>query len=164
MARKPLPSQERLRELFDLDPMTGRLYNKVTRSSKAVAGQMTGSVRPDGYWTVYFDGRSYQQHNIVYKWVTGMEPPVILDHADDDKGNNAFWNLRPVTYNENVSKARGQEKTSGMPAGVVERTRKTCVRYEAKIVLDGKISYLGCFSTPEEASAAYQTVLKGGKL
>ena len=33
-------------------------------------------------------------HRLVWKWVTGEEPGVTIDHINRQRSDNRFWNLR----------------------------------------------------------------------
>jgi hypothetical protein len=79
----------------------------------------------------------------------------IVDHRK--KGtqlNNRLENLQIITQRINTTK----DKVRNLPTGVYfySRTKK----YLAKIYINRKYIYLGYFTTPEEASQAYQNKLK----
>ena len=80
----------------------------------------------------------------------------VVDHIDSNKLNNHLDNLQVITQRENTSR----EKTikSGLPTGV--NLNKISNRYVSSITINNKLNYLGTFSTPEEASNAYQQRLK----
>ena len=81
---------------------------------------------------------------------------LVVDHKDDNKLNNHIDNLQIITQRENNSKERTLK--SGLPVGVC--FRKDINKYRSQIYLNGKIKYLGCYNTSEEASNAYQNKLK----
>ena len=88
----PLPSQERLRELYDYSAITGQLYHK-SNSRRAKKGKEVGSVSR-GYLNTKVDGISYRVPRLIWMWVTGEDPgelTIELEHRQRD--NNAWHNL-----------------------------------------------------------------------
>jgi hypothetical protein len=79
----------------------------------------------------------------------------VVDHIDSNTLNNHLENLRVVSHRENMSK----EKTikSGLPTGVC--FDKSCNKYKAQIVINGKNKHLGRFKTIEEAQEIYKKEL-----
>ena len=110
----PLPPAELLREKFAYNPLTGELLRK--------NGKRAGTKRPNGYHQVTVGGRVYKQHRVIWKWIHGADPTGVVDHIDDNPGNNTAWNLQDITIRENSS--RTQSLQSGLPTGVVRVSRK----------------------------------------
>ena len=81
---------------------------------------------------------------------------LVVDHINSNPLDNRLQNLQIITHRKNCSK----EKTlkSGLPVGVYyyKRTGK----YMSRIGINGKLTYLGDYQTPEDASEAYQNALK----
>jgi len=159
--RANLPSQGRLRELFDYEPDTGRLLwkrrtgpgHKVGAHNARFAGKPAGSQAVRGsatYLVVECDGSPRYAHRIIYKWMTGDEPR-ILDHANRDTLDNRFANLRPATDTQNQGNKRGRNNRSGPAKGV----RLHAGAYCAFMTQRGKFIHLGRFKTLPEAQAAY---------
>ena len=145
-----LPSQEFLRERFDYDPESGILtwaYGRPGVSKGTVAGHPNKNGQ---FVQVMLDRKSYLVHRIVWKWMTGDDPPSLIDHINHDPHDNRWENLRLATPSENAQNCRGSGKYK---KGV---TKNTCgVTFEAKIRMDGKIYRLGNFRTEDEAHEAY---------
>jgi len=150
-----LPPTELLRELFCYDPLNGGLYWRVDKG-RAKAGDIVGNINSNrkGYRITKINGQVCLVHRLVYKWVTGEEPGPYLDHVDGNSLNNAFHNLEAVTNRENVVRAR---KDNGLPVGV----RKKGNRYIAGAHIDGRGCYIGMYTTPELAHAAYLEAVNG---
>lgn len=103
--------------------------------------------------------KSIQVHQLVASTFLGYKfqgHKFVIDHIDSNKLNNHIDNLRIITQRENTSKEKAIK--SGLPTGVY--LNKISNRYVSTITINGKITYLGIFSTPEEASNAYQQRLK----
>ena len=150
MTAKPLPSTDRLRELFDYSPLSGELVWRGGRRAGCVAGSDQNA---RGYKRVKVDKIQYQAHRLVWKWFHGVDPSGYIHHDRSDKGNQ-IWSLHDVSPRENCS----IEKTiaSGLPAGVHFFAGK----YVARLVIDGQPTYLGRYLTAEEAEQACQSKLQ----
>lgn len=125
---------------FLYDPETGKLWRE--------AGCAHGS----GYRTVLFRGRRHLEHRVAWFLHYGEWPNQQIDHINGNPSDNRIVNLRLATPSEN-SRNRGKppHNTTGFKG--VSRQRG---RYQALIRIDdGKNKFLGSFTTPEEASAAY---------
>ena len=97
----PLPSTETLYDTFSLDPLTGTLYWLISPAKRCAVGSIAGSF--DGeYFKVKLKGINYRLHRLIYKWVTGQEPGVCVEHLDDDPKNNCSWNLKDSTMQQNT--------------------------------------------------------------
>lgn len=178
MAELPLPSRERLRQLFEYDSRTGELFcwprpQSDFKSYKAWAvwkainltERRVGRKYRSGnhqYWVLCLtecerSNRHILQHRLIWKWVTGDEP-FMVDHRDTDGLNNAWSNLRLATKAQNrVNTVGVRNKASGLPRGVCHYGRW----FRAQIEVAGEKHWLGSFLTPEEASVAYQEAAKG---
>ena len=84
---KPLPPVQELRKRYSYDPITGVLTSLYT-------GQPIKAQHTDGYLYVRFGGHSYLAHRVIWKLMTGQEPPDELDHAKGQKANNRWRHLR----------------------------------------------------------------------
>jgi hypothetical protein len=161
---KILPSREYLLACFNYDPATGVLTWKrrprehfANKAGWAVfnnqfAGRSAGFLDKNGYRIIKL-GSAYKAHRLIWKWMTGEEPPNDPDHKDGDPNNNRWVNLRLANresqqWNTKVRK----DNVSGL-RGVHRRQNG---KYEANIWPSGKFRHLGTFDTPEEASAAVE--------
>lgn len=149
MKIKPLPSQERLQELFDYDPHTGVLRHKIDRSHNARVGMIAGTICNRGYMQVWVDRRRYLAHRIIFKWVTGRDPSCDVDHADCNTLNNAWSNLREASRYENRLNTRCY---GSIPFKGVGKNGK---KFMARIYIDRKAKYIGQYNTAEEAHEAW---------
>ena len=115
----PLPSVERLVELFYYDFADCRLHWRVSRTG-CRAGSVAGYQRKDGRNLTMVDGKLYYTHRLIYKFATGEEPNII-NHIDGNKNNNAIENLESNTQKHNCQ--RGVSRTVAaelpLPPGVI---------------------------------------------
>ena len=150
--KKPLPSQARLRELLDYDPLTGGLVWKFGRGGEAAGSP--ACYRMAKYLGICVDYEKYVAHRVIWVWMTGEDPgDMEIDHIDRDPRNNRWDNLRLADVGQNRSNVAARNKT-GLPKGVFPSSAK-CESYFARIQRNGKKHYLGTFNTPEEAHEAY---------
>lgn len=152
--RKTLPAVEDLRRLFAYDPETGALTTGIATKIRPV-GSVAGHITPTGYRRVIIgDNDRYLAHRIVWKLMTGQEPPEFVDHVDGNRLNNAWANLRgadQVTNAQNVARHR-RNKLGVKGVSVCGKTGK----FIAFIRAGGKNRYLGAFEDISAAEATYR--------
>ena len=148
-----LPTQERLKELFDYNPETGEFIRKIKTNGFSKPGSVAGSLNKGGYVKMSVDKRMYQAHRLAWMYVYGEDPGKLeVDHRNHIKNDNRIANLRLSTHIQNGYNREGFSKTGYK--GV--KFHKYSGLYEALITINKKRKYLGYFKTPEEASEAYQ--------
>jgi hypothetical protein len=155
MRGKPLPSRQRLNELFYY--RDGVLYNRADRGAKAKAGTPAGSKTSAGYMRVRIGGIEYQQHRLIWKLVHGEDPEQI-DHINGKPLDNRITNLRSVTHQENL-RNRKLPSNSGTGAQGVHWRKRDSV-WIAHIWIGGKQKYLGTFTNKQDAVAARKAAEK----
>jgi hypothetical protein len=88
--------------------------------------------------------------------ITGEDPGYSeVDHADGNRSNNAWHNLRLATRNENQYNKKTCSHSSTQLKGVVHEPRNSIRPWASLITFAGKRTHLGYYHTPEEAHAAY---------
>jgi hypothetical protein len=146
MKAKPLPSLEYLHSILEF--RDGVLYNKISRSSHAVASKRSGSPYANGYMSITIKSVKYLEHRIVYYMVHG-ECPEYLDHIDGDKTNNRVENLRPSTSSQNKCNTSVRaNNTSGVKGVSWSKVKR---KWTARVALHGKIK-CGYFDDKEVAA------------
>ena len=162
MAIKTLPSRALLHQLLRYDAETGDLIwlprsveifaTKhrhavwTTKHCGKVAGCIRRPVKGPAYRFIRIGAAQYQAHRLVWLYVHGGPVPDLIDHQDRDPLNNRLKNLRAATRAQNRANSRPSTKLG--IKGVYARGR----RFYA---MAGK-TYLGTFTTIEEAAAAYE--------
>ncbi|WP_261150829.1 HNH endonuclease [Serratia entomophila] len=99
------------------------LINKITRSSKAKAGMMAGSLNHDGYYHVMLKRGRYQAHRIIYEMFHGeISAGDLIDHIDGNVNNNRISNLRLASHRDNTVNSKKQKGRNDLPKGISEAT------------------------------------------
>jgi hypothetical protein len=104
----------------------------------------------------FYAARGSNQHTIrMHRVILGAQPGECVDHRNRDTLDNRRENLRICTDAEN-RRNRGKQcnNTSGFK-GVC--WNKRCHKWQARIMIDGNLINLGCFTIPEEAAVAYNS-------
>lgn len=123
----------------------GILYNKVTRNSRAVKGELAGATAGK-YRLITLQGKSFLLHRIAYYMANGNCPDYI-DHINNNPLDNRVENLREATvvqnqWNHGLNKAN----TSGIKG---LSWAKKSQKWLACIRCNGKNKNLGYFETKE---------------
>ena len=146
MKYKPLPTQERLKELFEYDEEQGVLVWKVGRG-RAQAGSVAGFTKRNSRVSIRVDRGDYEAHRLIWMLHYGEDPgDTMIDHKDENPSNNHIENLRLATHGQNVvnsSKIKGYY------------LNKVLGKFVAQITINSKQTYLGLFRTEAEARDAY---------
>lgn len=153
MARRTHPNQEELNRIFIYDKETGRLYNKIHRSSKALIGRESGCLHRTGYIRVCVNKTLYFAHNLIWIMNYGYLPNGMIDHKNGNKLDNKIENLREANDFENqYNRPAPKDNRSGYKG--VSFCRQTG-NWQSAIGYNGKRKHLGRYKTKEEAYEAY---------
>lgn len=134
-----------IRSLFSLDAQTGQLTSLIT-------GRKNKTKNASGYGTVVVRGKKYYAHRVAWLLHYGEWPKKQIDHINGDKSDNRICNLRDVSQAENAQNQR--RATQKSITGVLGAS--PCKgKFIAKLRINGKATYVGQFSTKEEAHEAY---------
>jgi hypothetical protein len=150
----------RLREVLHYDPDTGVFRWRVAKGSRACIGDVAGAIH-NRYQTINIDGRRYFSHRLAWLYMTGAWPVGQIDHANMDRGDNRWFNLRDATRARNDANRKAHANNPTGLKGVIWRRRQTLRPWEACITIDCKPHTLGYFDAREEAYLAYATAACG---
>ena len=155
--------EEIIRELLDYDPWTGELTWRSRRRdwfdtekdfkiwNIKHAGKPAGSIG-QGYRKVSIFHKRYQAHRLIWLWMTGEWPGQHMDHINHDRSDNRWKNLREATQGQNTrNMSPSLANTSGV-TGV--HWDKNSHQWVARIMVNGKLFWIGRFGTKDEAQAA----------
>jgi hypothetical protein len=152
----PLPPPEILWEMLEYEPLTGLLRWRVTaqKGSNRIGTIAGFRNAKSGY--IYIKNsrwdRTISIQRVVWKWITGEDPgQMIVDHANLNKQDNRWWNLRLATASQSSRNRPQFAFCTHQPKGITRRGSQ----WRARIWIDGKRTHLGYFATEEDAHAAY---------
>jgi HNH endonuclease/Homeodomain-like domain len=98
----------------------------------------------------------FQMHRLIWELEYGLPVPGSIDHINGNRLDNRVCNLRAATFTLQALNNKGRAiKRSGLPVGVFCNSRSKKRPYWSSTSYKGSVYHLGCFETPEEASAAY---------
>lgn len=120
-------------------------------------GSLAGFIMQHGYRCICLHGVYYLEHRVAWYLKTGKWPEQ-LDHKDGNRANNKWANLRLATTSQNQrNKKKGRNNTSGYKGVCWHKPgRNWC----AMIEVNGKQKWLGRYSSPKLAHAAYIAAAK----
>lgn len=99
-------------------------------------------------------GKLNKAHRVAWLYFYREWPAGDIDHIDGNKANNAIANLRVVSNRTN-SENRYRANANNFAGLLGVRIHRRTGRFEARIVVAGKLIYLGLHDTPAIAHAAY---------
>jgi hypothetical protein len=141
-----------VRQILRYDATTGIFMWLVATGPRAKIGTVAG-FKKKGYWSIQIHGRSYLAHRLAWLYVHGEWPDGELDHADNDKKNNAIANLRHASRRQNsCNQRKRRNNTSGYKGVSWHRPNR---KWIAQICSNGKKKTIGYFADAKDASEAY---------
>jgi hypothetical protein len=152
---KPLPSIDRLKEIFVIDESSpSGLRTKSARSGPGF-DRIAGAASFGGYWKVMLDGVFYKVHRIIYAMHHETDPGcLVVDHINRNKQDNRVENLRLLSHQLNGINARLYSHNTIGERGVSAVRRGSVIKFRARITVNGECLHLGYFETREEARKA----------
>jgi signal peptidase I len=147
-----LPTPDRLRELFQLDPDTGVLTSRVRRFT-VKPGDRIGYVNSRGYLIARVEGSNLTLHRVIFAMVNSVWPDEV-DHINLVRTDNRPCNLRAATRSENCRNTTVREGTVSGVKNV--RWSKQHKRWAVACQVNGVRKHLGNFVELEVAKAVAQ--------
>jgi hypothetical protein len=141
---------ELLKEYLHYSPRTG-VWTRVRSFGGQPAGSEVGRITSGGYRNFQFMG--YRTHDARWAvfYMTGKWPDVEVDHANLDKLDCRWVNIRPAAYPQNRANVRVRASSRSGVKGV----RQLPYGHWTATIGSKPRVYLGVFDTKEAASDAY---------
>lgn len=150
--RQSMPDYDLLHTLFEYKD--GTLYNRITRNSRAVAGEKSGSYSGK-YALVAVNGIPWQMARIIY-FMHHKELPAYVDHINGDTWDNRIENLRAATPRQNqLNHAKSSANKSGVK-GVSWSTKYQ--KWYACLRINGIAKNLGYYVNLDDAKEFIELV------
>jgi hypothetical protein len=147
-------TQAELQEYLHYNPLTGVFIWLEALSRNMPPGDIAGTNNHRGYRIISIYGRKYQAHRLAWLYTHGTWPKDQIDHINGNGLDNRIANLREATAHQNSSNVKLPKDNTSHFRGVVWHRRVK--KWQAQISVRGVTKYLGCFPTPEAASAVYE--------
>lgn len=146
-----------VKRLLAYDPDTGLFTWNVARpGGLCSAGARAGSIKKGGYRQIMVCGKRVQEHRLAFLFMEGRMPDPMLDvdHVNGQTDDNRWSNLRLVTVAMNMqNQRRARTGKNGNQLGAY--WHKRVQRWQAAIMVNGRLIHVGYFDSEEEAHAAY---------
>ena len=150
---RPAPPIDLVKKKFIYNEVTGEIRHRDGCPNKRLEGRVATWETNRGYLCVSVMNENIFAHRIAWLLVFGTWPDVV-DHINGIKNDNRLANLREATASLNYANVgRRKHNTSGFKG--VTRDRGNAGFWRAQISYGGRTRYLGRFSAPDEAHAAY---------
>lgn len=171
MANAPLPSIERLRNLFRYEPETGKLYHNPRELSDFTSDGMKSAewlcriwnanwagreagYNSYGYCVICTDRKKIPAHRLVWALVKGEWPEGQIDHINGIRSDNRIENLRDIPSAENQRNMRRSKANTSGVTGV--SWFKPTGQWAARIESRGVRYQIGYFNDIESARVAVE--------
>lgn len=156
-SHRPMPTVERLFQLFSLDRETGYLTHNKKFGIKE--GSIAGSKTTQGYIRVKADGHLYLAHRVVFKMENGFDPfDLEVDHINGCKSDNRPSNLRTATRNQNRQNTKAYKSNKHNAKGVWFDDRRSA--YFCAVQANKVREQFGPFKSLSDAVRCYESEAK----
>jgi len=147
--------------------MTGMIEIHLTQGLKAIIDEADVPLVAGRPWHVYCRGRRRRtlyaarmeagQRVLMHRVILGVGPRLYVDHVNGDGLDNRRENLRVADRQQNRQNSRlDRDSRSGLKGIRLKKEGKGRSKpWEARIGVNGRQLFLGCFSDPKEAALAY---------
>lgn len=162
MAEKPAITADYARARLSYNPENGvflwrtrprehfRSLHEFVRWNNRYAGKMAGSADTKGHLQITINDQRYAAHRLAWVYMTGEWPDLEIDHANGQKSDNSWLNLRQATMSQNMTNRPPPRTSKSGLKGV--RLDVATGKWTAMIIIRKQ---LGSFDTREAAADAY---------
>ena len=110
--------------------------------------ERTNKPKKNGYIRIQIGEKHYQAHRLIMMAFVG-ESEQEVDHIDRNKLNNNFLNLRYCSHSENALNRDFSDNAKGYSWNITKK------KWQAQIMIDGKLKYLGVFDNEHDAHQSF---------
>ncbi len=149
--KRPLITHAELCKQVDYDPETGVFTRKVHARNGATTGSVSSATsNGHGYARMGIKRRRYYVHRLAWFYMTGDWPIDEIDHANRDRSDNRFDNLRLASRTQQMGNTPLSPKSTSGVRGVYWAVRQK--KWRAYITKNDKTVDLGGFGSLEQAA------------
>ncbi len=130
-------TQEEALEWFEY--RDGNLYWKKTSNGRAQEGKLIDTTSR-GYKVVRLKGKIYRVHRVIFLMFHGYMPDLI-DHRNQNRGDNRIENLRPASKRENAINTKKRAYCNVFP-------ENGSPKFRVQLTVNGKCKRLGTYWEP----------------
>lgn len=129
------------------------------RLTRVRAGDIAGTIRPDGYVGIVHEYKRHLLHRIIWEMHNGAIPEgMTIDHIDHNPANSKIENLRMVEHKDNLkNQSMSKANKSGFTGVFFAKNRN---KWRAVVTVNYKKIVLGHFDNFEDAVSARKTADK----
>jgi hypothetical protein len=138
------PTQAEVIERFKYEPETGIFTSRCS-------GVSAGTIDKRGYQKLSINSRQWLAHRLAWLYVTGEWPDQQIDHANRNKSDNRFANLRLATPSQNMANKTAYRHSRTGVRGVHKRPNG---KYRVQFSKNGRAVSFGDYETLEAARNA----------
>lgn len=156
MSAEAKPVQELTHDVLLRDiryvPETGEFFRRNSIYSTRV-GEKAGCLdKSSGYVRIGVLGKSRLAHRIAWFYMTGAWPKQQIDHINQVRSDNRWFNLRDVSVSVNLHNTKLRSTNTSGVTGVSWYAREK--RWYAEMNVRGKKTVLGTFKEKSDAVKA----------
>lgn len=147
-----------IKEYLAYNPDNGHFTWSKSNNKKIKVGSRADINSNHGYKRIQVCGKRYLAHRLAFVFMLGRFPINLVDHINLETNDNRWVNLREANYLQNqFNRGIRRSNTSGKRNVWWSPQHK---KWRTGIYINGKRKHIGCFTTVEEASNAYETLAK----
>ena len=158
VVKHPALNVDYIEDRLRADLQSGRLWwVDASKYHRPLVGKEAGHVRRGrrnkNYWVVRISGISYLRSHLIMALATGRWPDDEVDHKNGNSLDDSITNLRHATRQQNSQNIKTRKRLSSLPMGI---RLMPSGRYQARITIDKRQTYLGTFASVDDAKEMYQ--------
>ncbi len=149
-------TQERLKQLFDYNPLSGVFVRKAHCCSGPAkgpaqrwAGKPAGAICVYGYCLINVDNVKYRRARLAFLYMTGEWPSTHVDHINGNPADDRWENLRLATREQNMANTKVRLDNTSGARGVSWNARKGL--WHVRVTTNGRTTHGGYFADFDKA-------------
>jgi hypothetical protein len=143
-------TQSELKKILSYNNKTGVFTRKEKTTPFLIVGAVTGYKAKSGYLITTIKNKQFYCHRLAWLYEYGEWPKGQIDHINHNRSDNRICNLRDATVSQNRRNMRLSPNSSTGITGVYVHRNK----WTARITVENKLLYLGCFKNKDDAIKA----------